>query len=219
MTAHILDGKKLALEIEQRIACEVNESNFLIKPKLAVVLIGDNQASQVYVRKKQEACVRVGFETQKFELPSSVSEQEVIVLIQKLNSDKSVHGILVQLPLPVPLSTEHVMNAILPIKDVDGFSSHNIGLLAHGNEFLLSATARSVLRLLETIPLDFKGKHFVLVGHTLVVARPLGFALVARDATVTITKSPPIIGVPTLPLRDSIAISARYSLRRVILYL
>ncbi|MBV8158938.1 MAG: bifunctional methylenetetrahydrofolate dehydrogenase/methenyltetrahydrofolate cyclohydrolase, partial [Dyella sp.] len=150
MTARILDGKRIAQELMERIERRVAErkGKGLAEPGLAVVLVGDDAASSVYVRNKRKACHQVGFRSFDFDLPSSTTQDELIALIDRLNADPAVHGILVQLPLPRHIDEAAVIRAVSPLKDVDGFSPENLGLLAAGFPRYLPPTPHGVQQLL-----------------------------------------------------------------------
>ncbi|MCX6798876.1 MAG: bifunctional 5,10-methylenetetrahydrofolate dehydrogenase/5,10-methenyltetrahydrofolate cyclohydrolase [Candidatus Diapherotrites archaeon] len=156
------------------------------KPKLAVVLVGDDAASKVYVQRKQLACEHVGIGFQLFSFPAVVSEREVLEKVRQLNADKSVNGILVQLPLPSNLDRNKILGAINPIKDVDGFTPFNMGALALGMEEFVGCTPLGIMKILEAEGVNIEGKHCCIVNHSIVVGRPVAQLLLNRNATVTV---------------------------------
>jgi methylenetetrahydrofolate dehydrogenase (NADP+)/methenyltetrahydrofolate cyclohydrolase len=187
MPAKILDGKKLSekiLEELQEQAMELKQKGII--PCLAVVLAGERPDSRLYVKKKQEACKKIGIESKTVFLPEKVSEKELIKEIEKLNSDNSVHGILVQLPLPMHIKQEKIVNAVSPKKDVDGFSAENLGLVAQGIETFASCTAKGIIRLIESTGIKIMGKNACIINHSIVVGKPLALMLLHRNATVSI---------------------------------
>jgi methylenetetrahydrofolate dehydrogenase (NADP+)/methenyltetrahydrofolate cyclohydrolase len=195
MTATILDGKKLAETMQAELAGEVarftRESG--IRPGLAAVLIGDNHPGQVYVRNKRKACEKVGIESWLHERPSSVALVEVLDLIRQLNADRQVHGILVQLPLPKHLEEAAIVDAVDPLKDVDGFGPVSLGLLAAGRPPFRACTPYGVMQILSRHGISVKGKHVVIAGRSNIVGRPLSLMLSLKgadaDATVTVCHS------------------------------
>lgn len=186
MTA-ILDGKALSQLIQQRIATRVNQhvNDGGRKPGLAVVLVGSDPASQVYVRNKRLACERVGFESFYHELPANVSETELLKLVEQLNVDDQVDGILVQLPLPAHIDPDLVINHIASHKDVDGFHAANVGRLVLRQPGLRPCTPRGVMTLLQHYGITIRGKHAVVVGASNIVGRPMSLELLLDGATVT----------------------------------
>jgi len=187
MPAKILDGKEFAKKL---LAKSKQEADALkakgIIPCLAVVFVGNNAASELYIRKKQEACQQIGIEFRLFSFPSEISIEELRTQISRLNSDSEIHGILVQLPLAEHIHQEKILDSIAPKKDVDGFTSHNIGALAHGKESLVSCTAKGILILLESLVPKLEGKNICIVNHSIVIGKPLALALMNRNSTVTI---------------------------------
>jgi len=187
MAVVILDGKATAEKIKAQLKPKVDALKRRgVTPGLAAVLIGDNPSSQLYVKLKQKACDDVGMYSEKHELSESTTEKELIKLIEKLNSNKKVHGILVQMPLPKYISVKSVVKAIAPEKDVDGFNPYNNGAVMDGEEFLVSATPKGVIRLLEEYGIGLEGKEVVVVNHTIVLGRPLSMLLMNRNATVIV---------------------------------
>jgi len=185
MTA-IIDGKALGEKIRAEVAAQIAGS--ALKPKLAVVLVGDDPASHTYVGMKEKACRDAGIGSVVHRLSSDVTQAELMALLGKLNSDNSVHGILVQLPLPRQLDQMAVFGAVSPLKDVDGFHPVNVGLLNLGLPgALVPCTPAGVMEMLRSIDYEPKGKHFVVVGRSNVVGKPMSTLALLADATVTIT--------------------------------
>lgn len=187
MTANILDGRRIADELLQRIAICVDARVAAGKlvPGLAVILVGDDPASKVYVRNKRRACMSVGFHSRDFDLPSSTSEAELTALIEQLNNDVGVHGILIQLPLPAHINATALINRIDPRKDVDGFCAENIGRLALRQRGLRPCTSKGVMTLLAHTDRAVRGRHAVVVGVSNHVGRPLAFELLLAGCTTT----------------------------------
>ncbi|MCS6909142.1 MAG: bifunctional methylenetetrahydrofolate dehydrogenase/methenyltetrahydrofolate cyclohydrolase FolD [Anaerolineales bacterium] len=193
MTAQLIDGNTIAAKVRARVAEAVQARLAAGKPRpgLATVLVGDNPASQVYVRNKRKACAEVGIESFGYELPKTATQVEVEALVAQLNADPRVHGILVQLPLPEGLNEERVLNAISIYKDVDGFHPVNIGKLSmKGREPLfVPCTPAGCLALLEDAGARFKGANAVVLGRSNIVGLPVAMLLLHRDCTVTICHS------------------------------
>lgn len=190
MTAKILDGKKIAAEIR----ASVKGETLLLKergivPGLAVVLVGDNPASKVYVGQKEKGCLEAGFASFLHRLPGGTSQKDLLDLIGKLNADPLVHGILVQLPLPDQIDEEKVIAAIKPEKDVDGFSPVNMGRLVAGMSAIEPCTPKGIMRLLEASGIELAGKEAVVIGRSNIVGKPVALMLLARSATVTVCHS------------------------------
>lgn len=194
-TAKVIDGKAIAKQIRTELASEVAEfiQNNSVVPCLAAVLVGDDPASQVYVRNKQRACEHVSIDSKLHRLPADTTQDQLLELIAKLNRDDSVHGILVQLPLPAGLDADHVLQAISPAKDVDAFHPTNVGRLVQGKPRFLPCTPHGVVQLLARSGIETAGKHAVVVGRSDIVGKPLALLLAARgeggDATVTVCHS------------------------------
>ena len=188
MTAKIIDGKKIAQEtiseIKKSIAKNINEG--INPPGLAVVIVGDNPASAIYVRNKRIACKEAGIKSFNHDLPEDISEKELIELIESLNNNSEVHGILVQLPLPDHISETKIIESIDPIKDVDGFHPYTIGRLMQRIPVLRPCTSIGVITMLDAIGIDPMGKHAVIVGASNLVGRPLALELLLRGATTTV---------------------------------
>lgn len=187
MSARILDGKKVSAEIYSRLRNETDK--LVVKPCMAVVLVGQDPASQVYVRMKQRRCEENGFISIKHELPEETTEQELLELIHRLNSDTTVHGILVQLPLPDHINEFKVIEAVNPRKDVDCFHPYNIGRLAAGNPVFLPCTPAGVMEILSYYNITLDGKNAVVIGRSNIVGKPLSLLLQAKNATVTMCHS------------------------------
>ena len=190
MAAKLLDGKLIAAQVEealtQRIAALAKQGTV---PGLTVILVGDDPASQTYVRNKEKACARLGIRSQTLRLPADASQQELEAAIVRANQDEAVHGILVQLPLPGHLDAEHALALICPEKDVDGFHEVNLGRLMRGTADVVACTPKGVMRMLDSAGIDPAGKNAVVVGRTLIVGKPMALLLLARDATVTVCHS------------------------------
>lgn len=186
MSANIIDGKKISQEIKDEVknrVCELSKKG--LEPCLAVILVGENPASQVYVRNKKKACEYVGIKSLSYELKDSTTENELLELIEKLNNDKSCNGILVQLPLPEHIDEEKILLAIRPEKDVDGFHPYNVGLLSIGSAKLKACTPAGCIELIKRSGVDIKGKDCVVVGRSNIVGKPVSMLLLAENGTVT----------------------------------
>lgn len=193
MTAQIIDGNAIAAQLREQVAAEVKQmvAQGFPKPGLAAVLVGENPASQVYVRMKRKACEAAGLASYGYTLPATATQEEVENLVKELNANPDVHGILVQLPLPEGLNEERVLNAISIEKDVDGFHPVNIGRLAQkGRESLfVPCTPDGVIYLIDQIGYPLRGANAVVLGRSNIVGMPVALLLVKRDATVTICHS------------------------------
>ena len=186
--ATIIDGKKIALEIRENLKRKIAELG--VCPKLAVVLAGNDEASKIYVRNKQKAALEVGIETVLYTFDEDVSEQMLLDLIDKLNDDVCINGILVQLPLPAHINSSKILNRIDPKKDVDGFHPFNIGLLQNGDiSGTIAATPKGVLKLIKTTGIDLKGKNAVVIGRSNIVGKPTALLLLNEDCTVCVAHS------------------------------
>lgn len=186
MTGKLIDGIAIGKEIRE----EIKEGVRVLteqgcQPGLAVILVGDNQASHTYVKNKQKSSVEVGMKSELIQLPSTVSEEELLGHVEALNKDDSIHGILVQLPLPDHIDENLVIRAIAPEKDVDGFHPVNVGKMIIGQNSFLSCTPYGIIKLLERSGVEIRGKHAVIVGRSNIVGKPMGQLLLQRDATVT----------------------------------
>ena len=183
----IIDGKQIAKKLRSRIAEQVTKLDR--KPGLAVVLVGDDPASKVYVRNKDNACKEVGFYSEKINKPADITQAELLSEVERLNKDDKIDGILVQLPLPSHLDANQVIEAIDPNKDVDGFHSENVGKLMQNKAYLRPCTPKGVMTMLATIGVDLVGKNCVVVGASNIVGRPMAMELLNARATVTICNS------------------------------
>ena len=186
----IIDGKAIAAAIREEIAQDVEA----LKPKgvtpgLAVVLVGDDPASRVYVTMKEKACAQAGIFSDEHKLPAETSEQELLALIDKLNKDQRIDGILVQLPLPNHIDENKILEAISPAKDVDGFHPYNVGRLVTGNPLFQPCTPFGVMKMLEHTGVDLTGKEVVVVGRSNIVGKPVALMCLAQHATVTLCHS------------------------------
>ncbi|WP_125783576.1 bifunctional methylenetetrahydrofolate dehydrogenase/methenyltetrahydrofolate cyclohydrolase FolD [Pseudoalteromonas rubra] len=188
MTANIIDGKVIAKQVRStvanRVAARINQG--LRAPGLAVVLVGQDPASQVYVGSKRKACEEVGFVSKSYDLPADTSEAQLLELVDTLNQDPSVDGILVQLPLPEGLDAEKVLERIHPHKDVDGFHPYNVGRLAQRMPALRPCTPKGIITLLDSTGVRYKGMHAVVVGASNIVGRPMSLELLLAGCTTTV---------------------------------
>lgn len=186
MTANIIDGKEIAQAVRKEIAEGVKKLQANnITPGLAVVLVGDNQASRTYVTNKQKACKELGMHSILIEYPASLPQHQLVEKIQELNADDTIHGILVQLPLPEHIDEKEIIEAISPEKDVDGFHPINIGRMMTGQDAFLPCTPYGILEMLHYIGSDLEGKHVVVVGRSNIVGKPAGQLFLNENATVT----------------------------------
>lgn len=189
--AKIIDGKAISAEVRAEIRAETekftDESG--ITPGLAVIIVGSNPASQVYVRNKKRACEEVGFFSSVIEMPETVSEEALLIKIAELNSDEKIHGILVQLPLPKHISEEKVILAIDPKKDVDAFHPYNVGRIVTGDFDIAPCTPSGVMELLRRSGITVRGKECVIAGRSNIVGKPMALLMLAADATVTVCHS------------------------------
>lgn len=191
----ILDGKSLSQTLRQEIAEEVSlfVAQTGITPCLAAILVGEDPASQVYVRNKERACANVGMKSVLFRLPAETTSEELLTLVEKLNHDATVHGILVQLPLPSQIDEKTILDAISPDKDVDAFHPANVGLILQGRPRFLPCTPFGIQEMLRRYGIETAGKHVVILGRSDIVGKPMGAMMVQRglgaDATVTICHS------------------------------
>lgn len=188
--AEILDGKKLAKEIRENLKKEVEvlkEKNII--PHFAVIMVGDNDASKVYVKNKSKACDEIGIEFKEYLLPKETTQEELISLIKKLNEDKATNGILLQSPIPEPLNIQEAFNTIAPEKDVDGFNSYNVGNLCIGQDGFVPCTPLGIMRILEKYKIEIDGKKVAIIGRSNIVGKPMAQCMLAKNATVTICHS------------------------------
>jgi methylenetetrahydrofolate dehydrogenase (NADP+) / methenyltetrahydrofolate cyclohydrolase len=191
MTATLIDGKQAALALRERIGTEVRQLkvDHGLVPGLAVVLVGDDPASQVYVRNKGKQCEEAGMASFEHRLPNTASQTELMNLVMHLNADSTVHGILVQLPLPKAISEEAILQAIDPAKDVDGFHPVNVGRLSVGSPALVPCTPMGCNILIRSVMPDMAGAHAVVIGRSNIVGKPMAQLLLAANCTVTIAHS------------------------------
>ena len=187
MTAKILDGAAVAQQIKQRVAMRVAELSF--KPGLAVVIVGTDPASQVYVGSKVKTCETLGLYSEKHALPEETTTEQLLVLVRELNRRNEIDGILVQSPLPGHINEEEIVEAIDPSKDVDGFHKINVGLLTLGQEALVSCTPAGIIELLDHYQIPLAGANAVVIGRSNHVGKPMAMLLLQRNATVTICHS------------------------------
>lgn len=189
--AHIIDGKRIAAEIRETLRQDVQwlrEQHGWV-PGLAVVIVGNDPASKVYVRMKRQACEAAGIASFHYELPGDIQERDLLNLIHRLNADPGVHGILTQLPLPSHISERAILEAISPFKDVDGFHPYNVGMLSIGEPLFAPCTPFGVMELLRVEGIDLKSKHVVVVGRSNIVGKPMAMLMLAAHATVTVCHS------------------------------
>ena len=189
MTAQLIDGKAIAASLRQQIAQRVAErrQRGLRAPGLAVILVGNDPASEVYVSHKRKDCEEVGFMSKAYDLPASTRQAELLSLIDNLNDSAEIDGILVQLPLPAHLDASQLLERIRPDKDVDGFHPYNVGRLAQRIPLLRPCTPKGIMTLLESTGADLHGMHAVIVGASNIVGRPMALELLLAGCTVTVT--------------------------------
>jgi methylenetetrahydrofolate dehydrogenase (NADP+)/methenyltetrahydrofolate cyclohydrolase len=190
MTAQLIDGIALSKQLRQEVATRTQALRQRgLQPGLAVILVGDNPASQVYVRNKVKACEEAGFHSVLERYEASLSQADLLAHIQRLNQDDRIHGILVQLPLPAHIDAQHVIEAISPEKDVDGFHIASAGALMTGLPGFWPCTPYGCIKMLDSIGYDLKGKHAVVIGRSNIVGKPMALMLLQRNATVTVCHS------------------------------
>jgi len=187
MSANVIDGKQISKEVREQLKREIEELGF--QPGLAVVLVGEDPASQVYVRNKHRSCGEVGIYSEVHRLPDETTQEELLSLIDMLNKDKKIHGILVQLPVPDHIDEKAVIDAVALEKDVDGFHPANVGNLVIGDDCYYPCTPHGCMLMLEKCGIDPKGKKAVIVGRSNIVGKPISMMLLAKHATVTICHS------------------------------
>lgn len=183
-----IDGKELAAKIRTELKAETEEllAQTGVQPGLAVIIVGNDPASQVYVRNKQKACMEVGYHSEKFALPEDTTREELLSLVDRLNRDPSIHGILCQLPLPRHLDANEVIAAIAPEKDVDGFHPTNVGLLHTGQKAMIPCTPLGVMEMLDRYGIEVRGKRCVVLGRSNIVGKPMAALLMQANGTVTV---------------------------------
>ncbi len=189
--AELIDGKKISADIRTEVAADVKKlkEQYGLVPGLAVVLVGEDPASQVYVRNKENACEEVGFNSFKYVMPADTSEADLLALVEELNNREDVHGILVQLPLPKQIDEQKVLYAINPDKDVDGFHPVNVGRLAVGAAVFPPCTPAGIIELLHRSNTELTGANAVIVGRSNIVGKPVALLLLGQNCTVTICHS------------------------------
>ena len=188
--ANIIDGKQISKDIKEELKAEV--ASLAAQGRkccLAVIQVGNDPASSVYVGNKKKACAYVGIESLAYELPEETTEEELLTIIDKLNKDANVHGILCQLPLPKHINEDHVIKAISPKKDVDGFHPQNVSALVIGEKGFVSCTPAGIIQLLKRSNIEMDGKHCVVVGRSNIVGKPMSLLMLRENATVTICHS------------------------------
>lgn len=190
MTAQLINGKELSASYRANLKDKIDKFPSEEVPVLAVIMVGDNEASRIYVRHKQKAAAEVGIGCEVFELSDSIGEQALLEVIDELNANHHINGIIVQLPLPKHLNTLKILSRILPEKDVDGFCPKNSGLLSYNSDdALISATPKGVLALLKSTEITLSGKHTVIIGRSNIVGKPLAMLLLNQNCTVTVAHS------------------------------
>ena len=191
MAARLIDGKALAQQVRDGLAQASAEllAQKGIKPGLATILVGDDPASQIYVRNKQKACELAGIHVDDHKLSVSTTQAELLALIEKKNADPQIHGILVQLPLPKHIDSKVILEAVSPLKDADGFHPYNLGRLVEGHPVFEACTPKGVIKMIESTGVAIEGKRAVVVGRSNIVGKPLALMLLQRNATVTICHS------------------------------
>ena len=188
--ATIIDGKELSKKLKEQMKDRVAQMRQQgIVPKLVVVLVGNNSASEVYVRNKHKACGEVGIESEVIKMPEETTQQELLDVVKGLNEDRTVDGILVQLPLPGQINEKLVLRSILPEKDVDGFHPVNVGLLSIGDDCYAPATPSGIIAMFKEYGIEIAGKHCVIIGRSNIVGKPMAALLLRHNATVTVCHS------------------------------
>lgn len=188
--AKLIDGKQISKDLKDELKAEVEALKAQGKScALAVIQVGNDPASSVYVGNKKKACAYIGIESISYELKEETTMEELLALIEKLNNDEKVHGILCQLPLPKHMDEDAVIRAISPKKDVDGFHPQNVGALVIGQEGFVSCTPAGIIKLLERSDVDLSGKHCVVIGRSNIVGKPMSLLALSKNATVTVCHS------------------------------
>ena len=188
--AIIIDGKRVSAQVKEQVRIETEELvKKGIKPGLAVIIVGDDPASRVYVNNKKNACEKVGFLSKEFALPATTTQEELLALVNELNEDKEINGILCQLPLPKDLDEKAVIEAISPLKDVDAFHASNVGKIMIGDYDFLPCTPAGVMEMLHSYNIPVEGKECVVIGRSNIVGKPMAMLLLHENGTVTITHS------------------------------
>lgn len=191
MAARLIDGKALAQSIRERIAKETTELHARtgIRPGLATILVGEDPASALYVKSKQKACDAAGIYVEDHKLPASTTQADLLALIEKMNAEPKIHGILVQLPLPKHIESKVILDAVLPTKDADGFHPYNVGRLVEGMPLFTPCTPKGIIMMIESTGVTIEGKRAVVVGRSNIVGKPAALLLLHRNATVTVCHS------------------------------
>jgi len=191
VVAHLIDGKALALSIREQIGKDVAQlaDQTHVRPGLAAILVGDDPASAMYVKNKKAACGKAGLYVDENKLPASTTESELLALIEKMNADPKIHGILVQLPLPKHIDSKVILEAVSPEKDVDGFHPYNVGRLVGSDPVFIPCTPKGVMRMIESIGQTIEGKRAVVIGRSNIVGKPVALLLMHANATVTVCHS------------------------------
>ena len=188
--AQIISGKVISAAVKERIVAEVQELKAKgVTPGLAVIIVGNDPASQVYVGSKERTCIELGMYSEKYELPENTTNEELLALVNRLNSDDRIHGILCQLPLPKHLDEKAVIDAIVPEKDVDAFHVQNVGKIMLGDYDFLPCTPAGIMEMLKHSNIDPEGKHCVVIGRSNIVGKPMAMLMLHANATVTICHS------------------------------
>lgn len=189
MVAKVLSGTELSHKLKNKLALQIQSyiDQGYRSPELAVILVGNDPASEIYVKNKRKSCLQVGIKSKYFDLPENTKEHQLLQLINNLNENPSIDGILVQLPLPEHIDSTKIIEHISPNKDVDGFHPYNVGRLCQRIPTLRSCTPFGIMQLLETTNIDFKGLHAVIVGASNIVGRPMALELLLAGCTVTVT--------------------------------
>lgn len=188
--AIIIDGKKVSAEVKEQVRLETAELvKKGIQPGLAVIIVGDDPASRVYVNNKKKACEAVGFLSREYALPATTSQEELLALVNELNNDKEINGILCQLPLPEGLDEKSVIESISPLKDVDAFHAVNVGKIMIGDYDFLPCTPAGVMEMLHSYKIEVEGKSCVVIGRSNIVGKPMAMLLLHENGTVTVTHS------------------------------
>ena len=188
MSATIIDGRRIAAEIKREVLAELDQLKSIYKtnPSIASVMIGKDESSKLYLRLRDKACSDIGIQTTQHILPEDTTEREIHGLIEELNNDSEIHGILLQLPLPKHLSLHRILSKINPLKDVEGVTPYNIGTLITGEERIIPCTPMAVLKILQHMEIPIEGSNIVIINHSHIVGKPLATIMLNRNATVTI---------------------------------
>ena len=191
MASQIIDGKTLALSLREEIGKDVAQlvNQTSVKPGLAAILVGDDPASAVYVRNKKTACDKAGLYVDEHKLPATTTQNELLSLIEQVNANPKIHGILVQLPLPKHIDSKVVLEAVSPEKDADGFHPYNVGRLVEGNPHFVPCTPKGVIKMIESTGQSIEGKRAVVIGRSNIVGKPVALLLMHANATVTVGHS------------------------------